>query len=138
MPGIEHNKQIVDKFYECLGSYDVAGLKEIVTEDLIMNVHNSGSVGGEITIEALPMLIQALQTVCPGGIRFELLDVTAEDNRLSVRANGYAKTVDGGEYNNRYHFLFKFRDGKIFETHEYMDSLLVENVLGPTLNELLN
>jgi ketosteroid isomerase-like protein len=63
--------------------------------------------------------------------------LTAEDNRVSAVVNGFAKTQDGTEYNNKYHFLIYLRDGKVSKHLEYMDSYLGAKVMGPILQRLL-
>jgi len=37
--------------------------------------------------------------------------------------------VSGAVYRNEYHFLFRWRDGKLAELREYMDTELVTDVL---------
>ena len=133
MSGIEQNKQLAKTFFRALGSYDLETLGSIISDDVILNVENKGCLGGRLSKDQLPMVGQLLGAACPEGITFEILDLTAEEDRVAVRIQGHGKTPDGGEYNNRYHFLLKFREGKICETFEYMDSLLLEEVFGPIL-----
>lgn len=50
---------------------------------------------------------------------------TAEGDRVAVEAESSAQLKVGGGYENRYHFLFIFRDGKIRVMNVYTDSNLV-------------
>ena len=48
--------------------------------------------------------------------------VTAEGDRVAIEAESYGELTNGKIYNNTYHFLFVFRDGKICLSKEYNDS----------------
>jgi ketosteroid isomerase-like protein len=77
--------------------------------------------------------LSGLAPLLPGGIRFEIIEMTAEANRVSTVANGFATTVTGKPYNNRYHFLHYIEAGQIIRQLEFMDSFLGAKVLGPLL-----
>lgn len=53
----------------------------------------------------------------------------AEDDLVVVEAHGRVTTVDGRPYHNRYCYVCRFRDGRIVELVEYMDTALVDAVL---------
>jgi uncharacterized protein len=135
MSNIEQNKQVAREFFKALGELDLEGLMSVLSPEVIFNVQNSGCMGGKMTLAELSGAGEALGAACPNGIRFDIMDLTAEDDRVSCRVDGYAKTGDGQDYNNQYHFLLKMKDGKIVETFEYLDSLLVERIFGPMLSK---
>jgi ketosteroid isomerase-like protein len=64
----------------------------------------------------------ATPSIFTGGSRMTPLVMTAEENRVSVTAEGEGTTPDGRLYTNVYHHLFTFRDGQIVEVREYMDT----------------
>lgn len=82
---------------------------------------------------ALLAYLGGLAPLLPGGIRFEIIEMTAEANRVATVANGFATTVTGRPYNNRYHFLHYIEAGQIIRQLEFMDSFLGVKVLGPLL-----
>jgi ketosteroid isomerase-like protein len=55
---------------------------------------------------------------------------TAEGDRVAVEAEAYGELRNGKIYNNTYHFLFLFRDGKIFRAKEYNDSKHAADIFG--------
>ena len=55
--------------------------------------------------------------------------MTAEDDRVAVEATSDGMHVSGMPYSNHYHFLFTWRDGKLLELKEYMDTQLVTEVI---------
>ncbi|MGE0830991.1 MAG: nuclear transport factor 2 family protein [Hyphomonadaceae bacterium] len=58
-----------------------------------------------------------------GRLRLDITGVTAEGDRVAVEAVSHAELTNGRLYNNHYHFLIVFRDGKITQVKEYNDSL---------------
>ena len=48
----------------------------------------------------------------------------ADDEGVAVIMEGDAEGING-EYDNKYVFVYKFKDGKIFSIHEYNSDLLV-------------
>jgi ketosteroid isomerase-like protein len=56
--------------------------------------------------------------------------MTAQDDRVSVVADGTMPLKSGGSYNQTDHWLFKFRDDKLVEILEYLDILAVWKTFG--------
>jgi uncharacterized protein len=57
-----------------------------------------------------------------GPIVTQILGVTAEGERVATEAKVNAPGREGRDYENRLHFLFVVRNGKIVEAREYLDS----------------
>jgi ketosteroid isomerase-like protein len=55
----------------------------------------------------------------------------ADGGYVAVEARGDNVTKTGQRYDNHYCLVFRVVDGKIAEIKEYLDSALVERVLGP-------
>lgn len=70
-----------------------------------------GKIFGE---KVIPILAEPL--------RLEVKGVTAEGERVAIEVESHSVNIRGKVYNNRYHFLFVVRDGKIVEGREYLDS----------------
>lgn len=77
--------------------------------------------------------IDKILSVLPNGIECDIQEITAEASRVAVAIEGRAKTIDGDDYNNRYHLLLYIKDKKIIRHIEYLDSYLAAKVLGPKL-----
>ena len=60
----------------------------------------------------------------PTGIILTTTDMIADDDGVAVIMEGDAEGING-EYDNKYVFVYKFKDGKIFSIHEYNSDLLV-------------
>lgn len=136
MTSLDANKDLVRRFLQALYEFhldDVLELMHPACEFLVPNVTmRPETYDGKAMIEFL----KRVRLVIPGGFRFDILEMTAEDDRVSSRVNGYATTVDGTEYNNRYHFLHTVKDGRVIGHVEYIDSYYAAKVLGPIMLRL--
>ncbi|MFA5525103.1 MAG: nuclear transport factor 2 family protein [Tissierellales bacterium] len=130
---LEANKQVVRDFFSALGSFDLDGILKTVAENIVLTVPGTACLSGTYTLADLSGVAGLLGQACPDGITFTIKELTAEDNRVSCIVDGNGKLATGGNYTNSYHFLLKLRDGKIFETYEYMDTLKVESLFAPML-----
>ena len=70
-----------------------------------------------------------LEILSSHGIKFKIISMTAEDNRVAVEAESDGLHVSGLRYQNLYHFLFIFKEGKVLLLKEYMDTEKVTDVL---------
>ena len=68
-------------------------------------------------------------TKIDGGLRVTPTGLTAEGDRVAVEAESFAKMKNGKTYQNKYHFLFIVRDGKIQSVKEYLDTIHANEVL---------
>ena len=55
--------------------------------------------------------------------------ITVDGDRVAVESESYSELTNGKVYNNFYHFLFLFRDGRICQGKEYHDTLYAYQVL---------
>tara|TARA_B000000609_G_C24159342_1_gene342622 strand:- start:169 stop:642 length:474 start_codon:yes stop_codon:yes gene_type:complete len=69
-------------------------------------------------------LPEVVGKLLPTGITLTTTDMIADDDGVAVIMEGDAEGING-EYNNKYVFVYKFKDGKIFSIHEYNSDLLV-------------
>ena len=69
-------------------------------------------------------LPEVVGKLLPTGIILKTTDMIADDDGVAVIMEGDAEGING-EYDNKYVFVYKFKDGKIFSIHEYNSDLLV-------------
>ena len=60
----------------------------------------------------------------PNGIILTTIDAISDNDGVALIQVGDAEGING-EYDNKYVFVYKFKDGKIFSIHEYNSDLLV-------------
>lgn len=122
--GIEQNKQIACEFLAALAAHDAQRGSKLLHDDLIYwtcgKRHLFPYAGERNKAEFCKYL--ASPSIFVGGGKMTPLVLTGEDNRVSMTADSIGVTPDGRTYTNVYHYLFTFRDGKIVEVREYMDT----------------
>jgi ketosteroid isomerase-like protein len=126
------NKQAVVDFYRLAAAGEIDQCFALMTDDVVW--HNigstrfSGSFHGRDGI--LNDLLGPLFGALKGPIRTEVDHLIADGDFVAALTRGQAETQDGTPYNNTYCQVFRFRDGKIVEVTEYMDTDLIVRVFG--------
>ena len=130
MSTIETNRTLAGEYLERIARGDADGVAAMFAEDGAILVQSRTMLPSETRgRDAIRAMIAMLPQLFPEtGLRIIVDETTAEDDRVSVIAHSDAVHVSGKPYRNRYHFLLRFRDGKITESHEYLDSLLLTDV----------
>jgi uncharacterized protein len=133
MMSVEENKRMVLHMLDCLSTWK--------SDEVLACMNDSATWVFEVVSDSLPQLqgpmsktalstqMKELSRVLPSGVRLVVTGVTAEGDRVAVEAQGHAVTARGKNYNNRYHFLFEMRAGKVQAIREYNDVLLVKEVV---------
>jgi len=135
MSDLAKNKQVAKDFFAALSAGNIAALMNLFDPDIKITIPNTSCLGGTLTLKEFGKVGGLLAEACPDGVALEVIEMTAEEDRVACRVNGTAKTTSGEDYNNQYHMLLKIRDGKIYQTYEYMDSLLVEKTFAALMNK---
>ncbi|NMN97530.1 nuclear transport factor 2 family protein [Antrihabitans stalactiti] len=120
----EQNIEAANNFAKVFSTGDVAQILDTLHPEGTYWV--SGGIegmSGTYDKEGLGALLSGVTTVYEDGA----LEVTptgaiAQGDKVAVEATSYAKLKNGKVYQNAYHFLFEFRDGKILSVKEYMDT----------------
>jgi len=130
------NKALVKNFLNALSSMKVDDAREMIHEECVFHIPNITMKPNTYNGPEMLKFVAGLKDAIPDGIRFEYIEMTAEEDRVTSIVNGYSTTIDGTDYNNKYHFLHTIKDGKIIKQMEYIDSYLGAKVLGPILKRL--
>ena len=125
------NKRLVEEFFAKISNGDLPGAFVMIHGDVAWwsaggeRLPFSGVKNKSEFVEAMT----AISTIFPA--RFELVPtgMVAEDDRVAVELAGHAVTADGRNYENLYHSVITFKDGKIIAVKEYHDTLYAKIVL---------
>jgi ketosteroid isomerase-like protein len=110
-----------------MASMAAGGLDEtLLTDDVCWWVPGRGTVSKD----EFKAMAAGFRTLLAGPMSLTVKGVTAEGDRVAIEAESYGPLKNGKVYNNTYHFLFQFRDGKICLSKEYNDSQHVADTLG--------
>jgi uncharacterized protein len=120
------NKQTVQAIMDALARSDRTSLFDAMSDDVRwrwMGV-SKWSKTFEGKTEVIGDLFGGVEeTLSDFGV--EVHNIIAEGDHVAVEHSGRNETPDGRSYNNNYCWVLSFRDGRIAEVREYMDTQLV-------------
>jgi ketosteroid isomerase-like protein len=127
------NKQVVRRFFAALGHGDAAAMAPLLAPDLLAVATGTSFMSGTRDRETVLATLGTLGSITKNGIDFEILSMTAEEDRVSAEAKGHSTLVNGTPYDNEYHMLFTLRGGQVVGIREYFCTKLTEDAFGPLL-----
>jgi ketosteroid isomerase-like protein len=123
-------RETLERFFPAMFADDREALAPLVTDDVQWHAPPFAAKGfGELkgSERILRFLTEgADQFYTPGSFALEVELQAIEGDRAIVIGQLRAKTAKGQPYQNRYAFGFRFRDGRICEAWELMDSVLFQ------------
>jgi ketosteroid isomerase-like protein len=100
--------------------------ESLVTEDFQI----WGPTMGTLDMRTYKKLVAGLNKLMPVLVAMTIVGTTAEGDRVAVEAAGSTRLADGRVYENTYHILFQFRNGRIRMVKEYLDSKRAADIFG--------
>ncbi len=88
----EANKQSVRRFFDCFSAGDVAGAVALFHDDATFWYPTTRQT---LEMPAFAAGLEWITTRLDGAIRFEIGEMVAENNRVAVQLESFAKTVEG-------------------------------------------
>jgi len=120
------NKQLVLAFYERFTASDSAGAVSFLTDDAtwwIVGKDNDPGVHGLLDKTQLKALLDGIFSVFAlAGLRMTVKTIIGEGDMVAVEVVSYGPLPDGRVYENEYHTMFTFRDGKVIKVREFLDT----------------
>lgn len=122
---IEKNKATALAYiHEGIGRQDSSAIRHFRDDALFWQNGKKLETAGYHDMKALAIIAPKAMGKFPKGMKFKILTVTAEENRVLIESESEAVLISGAEYNNQYVFVFYFDEqGKIKEFREYWDPL---------------
>lgn len=127
---IEANKALVNKFFTAFSESRFADALESMDEHGTWWVAGSTDISGTYSKKEFLELASGVAGGTKAGIHLSPTGITAEGNRVAVEAISDGETMAGKRYQNKYHFLFEFKNQKFVAVREYMDPMHVREVFG--------
>jgi len=125
----ENNKALVTRFFDALNKGDVEFIVDAYATDGCVQTMGNTLISGIFSREQIAASAGGIFDVFPEGLTFTALSMVGEGDKVAVEATSEGKHISGKIYNNEYHFLFEFREGKLLSLKEYMDTERVTDVL---------
>jgi ketosteroid isomerase-like protein len=123
---LETNKQTVRQFFERFAAGDVPGAVALFSADATFWYPTTRKT---LTMPEFAEGLSWIKTRLDGPIAFELGEMVAENNKVAVQLESFARTVEGKKFNNLYHVYFEFEGAKIKRGREYNDTAHVFSTL---------
>ena len=124
------NVALLKEYLGALQASDGDKMASMLHPDLRYWVSPGSAFSGNHDKPSLLALLPAIFDAQSGPTVLTYREVTAQDDRISVVADGTMPLKSGGSYDQTYHWLFKFRDDKVVEILEYIDILEVWKAFG--------
>jgi ketosteroid isomerase-like protein len=126
---LEQKRAAAIDFVRRLGSAEFGGLP--LADDFTAWTPANGSMSrGHYETAA-----KTVASLAPGGLTFTIDGTTAEGDRVAVEASCRASLRNGSIYDQHYHFLFEFQDGRIRRLRTHLDTKMVADVIRPALSQ---
>ena len=120
-----NQREIAKTFITQLSTGKVDG--ELVTPDFQAWSQNVGLIPGNVYLKC----VEAVAKLMVSGLSFKIIGITSEQKagRVAVEAAGDATLPDGSPYEQTYHFLLEFKNGRIALCKEYVNTAYAINAL---------
>ena len=129
MVSIDDNKRTVIRYFEILTRNDIPAMMALYDDSMTLHVPGNTLISGRFNKTQLAEFASRVLDAFPKGLVFTVTGMVAEGDKVAVQAESQGVHVSGKPYRNQYHFLITVRDGKIFESREYMDTEHVTDVI---------
>ena len=125
----EQNKQTIIDFFDQMSNGNVKGFVDLYHEGGAVWTSGNTLISGTQKKAAIQEFAGGIYDAFPEGLKFKIISMTAEDDRVAVEAESEGMHVSGVKYQNFYHFLFILKDSKVLLLKEYMDTEKVTDIL---------
>lgn len=120
-------RSTVEAYFTAVSANDATQLGRLLTDDLRWRVPQGAiePYAGlhEGAQEIIQMMLGAVEhSFVPGSQETEILTTLYGEDLTCVETEMRATTPDGRQYRNDYTFFFEFRDGRISEIREHVDT----------------
>jgi ketosteroid isomerase-like protein len=124
------NVQLLKDYLGALQASDGEKMASLLHPELQYWVSPGSAFSGTHDKASLLKLLPLIFGIQAGPQVLTYREFTAQDDRVSLVADGTMPLKAGGSYDQTYHWLFKFRDDKIVQVLEYLDGLAVWKSFG--------
>jgi uncharacterized protein len=124
------NVELLKEYHGALQASEGEKMASMLSPDLRYWISPGSDFSGTHDKASVLALLPAIFDAAAGPTKLTYREITAQDDRVSVVADGTMPLKSGGSYDQTYHWLFKFRDDKIVEILEYLDILQVWKTFG--------
>ena len=129
MNDIEGNKQLARELVGAMNRADTQWFLDNYADDFEVWTMGNTLISGKHSKAQVAEFAGSIFAAFPDGLQFTIHSMIAEGDTVAMETESLGTHVSGKLYNNFYHMLVKFREGKITLLKEYMDTELATDVL---------
>jgi hypothetical protein len=119
------NRQIVHDLFARFTASDIDGVMDLLAADATWRVPGKPELNraaGDYDKDRLRKLFERMLSQLVSGLKMTVLGTVAEGDRVAAEVESSGDLRNGRQYRQQYHFLIEFRDGKIANVREYLDT----------------
>lgn len=127
--GIEENKAVILEWVRHWNDNDHESLGRLYDDESFdWRISGLSPVSRKYTkAEVVALMGKTFRVPTKEKLHLRVKNLTAEDDRVSLEAEGSAVFADGTVFRNFYHILFTIRNGKVIRGRAYLDTWLASN-----------
>jgi ketosteroid isomerase-like protein len=129
MSQLDDNKKLARELVDAMSRGDTQWFLDNYAEDVVVWTMGNTLISGKYDKSQVAGFADSIFEAFPQGISFTIHGMVAEGDTIAMETESLGVHACGKQYNNFYHMLVKFRDGKITLLKEYLDTELVTDVL---------
>lgn len=121
----EQNKTLAIELFARFSASDIPGVLDLMSDDAtwwIAGKPEAVSAGGVHSKDEMARMFRRMLKQLEDGLKMTVKGAIAEGDRVAVEVESFGRLRNGRVYNNQYHTLMTFRDGRIVEVREYLDT----------------
>ncbi|RKF23066.1 hypothetical protein D6851_00745 [Altericroceibacterium spongiae] len=126
---ITTHKGLVYSYFEAVQAGDIEKVDRLFAADATQWVIPGTAFSGTLDRDQIIAGVRFLIDIATAPIAIEIIEMTAEDNRVSVMLKSSVPLKNGKTYKNDYHMMFYVNDGLVFHLREYFNPIAVNESL---------
>lgn len=119
------NTQLVHDLFARFTASDIDGVMSLLADDATWRVPGKPELNraaGDYDKERLRKLFDRMLSQLENGLKMTVLGTVAEGDRVAAEVESSGDLRNGRQYRQQYHFLIEFRDRRIANVREYLDT----------------
>lgn len=121
----EHNKKLVVDLFSRFTAGDVPGVLALVDDAATWKIPGKPELtpsAGVYDKAKIGQLFNTMMGRLKGGLKMTVTGMIVEGERAAVEVISHGELKNGRVYDQEYHFLIEFREGRIVAVREYLDT----------------
>jgi len=119
---VEANKETIRRMFAAQLGNDIATYSQILADDLRWEIMQFGIDKPRTKPEMIEMLGAVHRSLNGGHWDKQVVSMVGEGDTVAVEATASMELSNGNVYDQRYHYVYRLRDGQVCFAREYLDT----------------